>query len=419
MKTINKTRLRSVALAVLALLFLPLPSSGQELIRECNVKGDPAIVRALASDTWMVYYEEEFGGEFAKVTASGSTASNMLLGGVIAHVNDFEIVGDTLYFCGTSWNNTAVMGYFRLTGFPASQVYSCTVPLMATCRKLDVGHFNGTRHVVMVGDAILGTSHIVDARDLGLNQWNFNISRYTDINDIYDDVAITNSYVAVSARDTADKKAHLYYFNTPANGTSLLPQYGVPYLKPPHSSKVTVLLDCCGGDTICYLTRSTSNRFFIGVYKLQTASVPEYLREAAYTTASLLADIRYNPTVRCVAPLVYDLTNGYSSTYHFGFWGTLGATGHRFAGHKIMSLDALGNGRFIAAGMDANGYLCLYRHAYNVWASCADNASIVASSDFKASAKSTHDFTSRDYQVTAQSTYCIYGEINVTTICTQ
>lgn len=66
MKTINKTRLRSVALAVLALLFLPLPSSGQELIRECKVKGDPAIVRALASDTWMVYYEEEFGGRICQ-----------------------------------------------------------------------------------------------------------------------------------------------------------------------------------------------------------------------------------------------------------------------------------------------------------------------------------------------------------------
>ena len=41
--------------------------------------------------------KRSLGGEFAKVTASGSTASNMLLGGVIAHVNDFEIVGDTLY----------------------------------------------------------------------------------------------------------------------------------------------------------------------------------------------------------------------------------------------------------------------------------------------------------------------------------
>ena len=421
-----------MALAVLALLFL-LPSSatGQELIRECNVKGEPSLVRACSENVWMVYYEDGFGPTFAKVTSTGATADNICLYGLIAHVADFEIVNNILYFCGTSLSNTAVMGYFSLTNFPSTLVYTCTVPLIGNCRKLEAGYFNGTRHVLMIGDA-LGTSHIIDARDMGSNQWNFNISTYSDNDDFYDDVAVTDNYVVVSARNVAGNTARLYRFDQPAANSPLLPQINIPYMIPNHSCQGEVLLDECVGDTIAYLTRTSSTGFAVGICSMPGNFQTCHIRLASNTNPFELKDIKYNASVRRADAMMYDLANGSTSIFHithpiisvgiFPWVTSYSYTGHLFNNQKLLSLDALGNGRFIASGsgFNENGLLDLNKYIYDTWLLCF-NSTLITMTVPKF--PKTHDIKeqllSSNYQATAQSTYCMSNEIDVTTECQQ
>lgn len=428
----GRTGLKGMALTVLALLFL-LPSSaaGQELIRECNVKGEPSLVRACSENVWMVYYEDGFGPTFAKVTSTGATADNIGLFGLIAHVTDFEIVNNILYFCGTSANNTAVMGYFSLTNFPSTLVYTCTVPLIGNCRKLEAGYFNGTRHVLMIGDA-LGTSHIIDARDMGSSQWNFNISTYSSGDDFYDDVAVTDNYVVISARDTAQHSAHLYRFNYPTANLPLLPQYNVSYIVPNHSCQGEVLLDRCVGDTVAYLTRTSSTGFAVGICSMPGNFQTCHIRLASNTNPFELKDIKYNASVRRADAMMYDLANGSTSIFHITHPIILGGlipwvtsysyTGHLFNNQKLLSLDALGNGRFIASGSGFNEYglLDIYRYKYDTWLQCF-NSTLISMTDLKfPRTYDARDFQlSSNYQASAQSTYCIANYIDVTTECQQ
>ena len=432
MKTHNKTtRSRSVALAVLALLLIPLSSSGQELIRECNVKGEPSIVRACIENVWMVYYEDAFGPTFAKVTSTGATADNICLYGLIAHVADFEIVNNILYFCGTSLSNTAVMGYFSLTNFPSTLVYTCAVPLISNCRKLEAGYLNGTRHVVMIGDA-LGTSHIVDARDLGSNQWNFNISTYSSGDDLYDDVALTDNYVVISSRDTAHDSAHLYRLSYPAANSPLLPQYSISYMIPNHSCQGEVLLDECVGDTIAYLTRTSSTGFAVGICSMPVNFLTCNIRLASYTNPFELVDIKYNSSARRADAMMYDLSTGNTSIFHIIHPIISGGlspwifsypyTGHLFNNQKLMSLDALVNGRFIASGtgFNENGLLDLNKYIYDTWLLCFNSTQISMTVPKVSRKYSTrYSLLSSNYQATAQSTYCISNYIDVTTECQQ
>lgn len=425
------TGLKGMALAVLALLsLLPPSAAGQELIRECNVKGEPSLVRACSENVWMVYYEDGFGPSFAKVTSTGATADNIWLIGLIAHVTDFEIVNNILYFCGISANNTAVMGYFSLTNFPSTLVYTCTVPMISNCRKLEAGYFNGTRHVLMVGDA-LGTSHIIDARDMGSNQWNFNISTYSSEDDFYDDVAVTDNYVVISARDTAGK-ARLYRFNYPAANFPLLPQYNVSYMIPNHSCQGEVLLDRCVGDTVAYLTRTSSTGFAVGICSMPGNFLACHIRLASNTNPFELKDIKYNASVRHADAMMYDLANGSTSIFHITHPIILGGltpwiisysyTGHLFNNQKLMSLDALSNGRFIASGSGFNetGLLDIYRYKYDTWLLCF-NSTLISMTAPKnpRNIYTRYSFLSSNHQATAQSVYCLANTIDVTTECQQ
>ena len=427
----GRTGLKGMALAVLALLFLLPPSAtGQELIRECNVKGEPSLVRACIENVWMVYYEDAFGPTFAKVTSTGATADNICLYGLIAHVADFEIVNNILYFCGTSLSNTAVMGYFSLTNFPSTLVYTCAVPLISNCRKLEAGYLNGTRHVLMVGDA-LGTSHIIDARDLGSNQWNFNISTYSSGDDFYDDVALTDNYVVISARDTANN-ARLYRLNYPAANSPLLPQYSISYMIPNHSCQGEVLLDRCVGDTIAYLTRTSSTGFAVGICSMPANFLTCNIRLASYTNPFELVDIKYNSSARRADAMMYDLSTGSTSIFHIIHPIISGGlspwifsypyTGHLFNNQKLLSLDALVNGRFIASGtgFNENGLLDLNKYIYDTWLLCFNSTLITMTvPKFPRTHDAKDKLLSLNYQASAQSTYCMSNEIDVTTECQQ
>ncbi len=421
MKTITKTRLRRAALAVLALLLFPLSSTGQELIRECNVKGDPSLIRARTNNVWMIYYEDDvWGACFANVTSSGTTADFISVSPLIAHVYDFEILDDIVYFCGTSANNTAVMGYFSLTNFPMTPVYTCTIPLMSSCRKLEVGYLNGTRHVVMTGDAILGTSHIVDARDMGSNQWNFIISYFNDKINIYDDVAITDNYVVISARDTS-KNGYFYRFDYPANNTSLLPQLGKIYIRFNLNFSGEILLDRCLGDTLAYSAMIGSGNFVIGLYNVHAYNT--YNQYRASTSGNyLLTQFKYNSSVRQANTLIYNSTSGSTEIYKIGQTAGPGGnliipTGHKYDGESLLSLDTKSVGWFIASGWGDNGYLRIYRYTNTAWQQCATQ-SFIASNGIKLPTENKSFSLSGVYYVlTAQSSYCVADEITVSTEC--
>lgn len=379
MKTIYKkgrTGLKGMALAVLALLLLPpLFVNGQEFTKEMtNIKGASSIIRSWTNKIYMVSGLNNNVPFFAEINDVGITTDILHLTKIASYVYDFEILNDTLYFCGTKWGvegATAVMGYFCLTSFPSVQVYACTVPLMASCQKLEVGHFNGTRHVVMTGNAILGTSHIVDARDMGSDQWNFNIPYYTDEIDVYDDVALTDNYVVVSARDTALKEGYLCLFDQPAANSSLMPQSNAQYLKFMHDVYGNILLEHCTADTIAFLTQYAANGYATSILDVTN---PVFSTERLFpvsTDIMTMDDIRYNIYARRADVLMQNLTAGASEVLHVAFSPSTTVMGHQYYGENLLSLDELTNGYFVAVGIASSGSLGIYRCSFNSFPICS------------------------------------------------
>lgn len=380
-----KVNIQKGFFALLMLLILSSTAKSQEFIKIFPLqKSQDMIVRDYTGDKWVIYdryldnYLVVMQNVFLLVSENGASAPMLILPSSIKIVNDFEIFKDEVYFCGQDINNRAVMGRFSLQNFQNSQVCVWTLPEMYSFNKLDVGELNSTYHVMMTGEAALGSSHIVDAKRISSTQWDFNISKVLD-DWLFDDVAITTSKVAFSARQKKNNIGTLIEFPYPAMSLFIIPSSTVSYVNLYVSDGI--LLKATTGDQYAYLTNSSNSTYMgeaLGLTKVwefrlgsPTTPYPYYRR-----------DITYNPLANRVDILGWDSNHWKWSILHGFNPGSLPLAaiyGHEIGGHTIRSLDGIksANGLFIATGNAVTAdFLTLYRYKYDIWPGCLEQTSI-------------------------------------------
>ncbi len=157
-------------------------------------------------------------------------------------------------------------------------------------RKLKVFKKNGDTHLVMVGDGlhrlndiIGGGSIIVDAWSNNHSTWQFEYTMDYSGEMIYDDIAVTENYVVVSAQTSGSTSPSyapaLFYYSLPiSSGVSIFNTLGLNYIYTPYSLTDATLLQCnhsrllvteMGGDyfaTVCYAVIRGSTQATIVTY---------------------------------------------------------------------------------------------------------------------------------------------------------
>ena len=197
-------------------------------------------------------------------------------------VYDFRILGDNVYFCG--WKNEKIIigwfvinDVFFLNGDINLYIFQPTLAQFdrgwdsfESFRRLKVFERNGETHLVMVGNGIhvvnntySGGSVIVDAWTSNHTSWQFNYTMdYGGILN-YEDIAITDKYVVISAIDDSWQPNILYYLMPAMAGMSIFDAYSPnPITTPRYITDHNVLM--CNYD---WLVTEMINDEFVTVCK--------------------------------------------------------------------------------------------------------------------------------------------------------
>lgn len=420
-------------IACLVLLSVCMPSFGQEFIKRTPLeKSDSIIIRDVSGDSWLVYSHffdlaSTRRQAFVLFAEADATAEMMYLPDHVAHVNDFEIYDSIVYFAGDDHDGIAIMGYFDLATFPSSTVNICTVPLMASFHRLDVGVYDQTLHVFMTGDEVLGGGHFVDAWLTGTNVWQFDISINMEEVNRFDDVAALSFGVAVSGRKEVDNNGFIFFFSLPASGPSIFPA-SADYLRFSAIVDDRILLDAGSGNELAYVFHNSAGYDEVGA--LNWTTVNQYYTLATTSTPGtyLTSDISYGHTANR-AELLMPHPGTFSQEIYTAYCPPVITpvppvyySGHKFNDERLYSLDAIrsSSGLFVAAGH--GGYsenLSIYRYHSNSWPeqACFSYSSLPYGSPDHKVPNDILSFDGYSFEIEAVGEKCQDAIIPVTTEC--
>ena len=166
-------------------------------------------------------------------------------------IYDFEILNDTIYFCGTGYATiagAAIIGYFDLATLyslaPANVQY-IPMPLMKKITMIETDYIAWRIHVVGIGESIQSEGMMVDLIKEP-TYWNVNFSVVGGDTVILSDLEILSGYVVVTSKMpsidpvySAIDKGRLWYIKKPTTpGISLFPN-NVDYKDLPSVYNVT------------------------------------------------------------------------------------------------------------------------------------------------------------------------------------
>lgn len=245
---------------VLACLLMPMTMSGQEMIREIyGVTSDVTFARSMLSfKQWVVYNDNNKMSLFGRMDTSG-------YGNVFVkteqhiNVNDIELVGQTLYFCGSMFNfddevmdDVGVMGYFSLWDFNNPSTMTINYIFFnefSELKKLTYYTRNSTSHVCMVGTGKDKMDYIVDAyrTPAGASPtggyWKRGWMYMPNIDAVFDDIISYGDDIAVSARiEDATEVQICFIAKTPLVDVPFYTSSPVDMVKVPDAPMGQVLL---------------------------------------------------------------------------------------------------------------------------------------------------------------------------------
>lgn len=245
---------------VLACLLMPMTMSGQEMIREIyGVTSDVTFARSMSSyERWVVYNDNNKMSLFGRMDTSG-------YGNVFVktqqhiNVNDIELVGQTLYFCGSMYNNdddvkddVGVMGYFSLWDFNNPSTMKINYIFFnefSELKKLTYCQWNATSHVCMVGTGKDKMDYIVDAyrTPAGASPtggyWKRGWMYMPNIDAVFDDIISYGDDVVVSARTDDTTEVQICFIaKTPLVDVPFYTTSPVDMVKVPDAPMEQVLL---------------------------------------------------------------------------------------------------------------------------------------------------------------------------------
>lgn len=415
-----RKNIQNIIVILLPLLLLSPTVHGQEFTKVITLpKSQDMIVRDYAGNVWVVYDKylatTDLASAFLLVSETGATAPMLTLPPVKT-VKDFEIYGDDVFFCGQDTNSRAVLGRFSLQGFPQSEVCIWTIPEMYSFNKLDVKEINHTLHVMMTGEAALGSYHIIDAWQQFPVQWSFNISKVID-GWQFDDVVITSSDVIFSALRRKDNRGTLIKFYHPGMSQSILPSMSTPYYVLPSGSNI--LLKATPTANYVFLTNTASGGIAGEALGLSISWSKTF--GTLWTTYPIVGrDLAFHPQTGRMDVLSVGVPGTAACMLHlFGSATPTMIDGHSVMLNDIFSVDDIASvsGTFIAAGVSVTlDFLTLYRYKYDRWEDCFEEDSIGYGYPITGSEFGKMDIFYRHFSISAE---CGYGEAGVANVFTE
>ncbi len=397
MKT-TRTKHRFFLRLVAAILFLSssAPSFGQEITRDAaNFLCDTSIIRSLAGDASLICDRTTRSSFTMMPGGAGVVPPPMFLDSFL--VNDFEVMGNMVYFCGykmVDGKKKGAFGHFDLVTFPISTVFYYATGSYEEMRKIDVYELNiqfqYETHLVMTGTTTGGRSDALLDMNLSV-PYGINCQAYVsnEENEIFDDVAVTKNNVVVSVRKEAYgfPVIDFWQFPQPTTLGSFILSSGFDRLRLASPVVETpVFLEHTANDKFAAVSKVNGfNRmvFMKPDVLTNTCKIVEIYgdelktlipMDIKYNTKGKVYDIlarRYRPkdSVKYDPPMrIYHVTapviNGYAP-YGEGIW---------YPDHSVWSIDPKNNPQndmFVASG-SWGGTLSFFRYWHNQWVKCPE-----------------------------------------------
>ena len=364
-----------------ALLFLLLaqlaavPSArAQEYIKEVVLQESRFnIIREYRANTRIVYTKESstnYGGEFLMITESGITTPLISLRDDIS-VSDFEILNDTVYFCGISYlyYTRGIVGYFPLSSFPTSSVDIIFTTDYEQFIKLEAFHskYGGQLHLALTGKMRDGAYCLVDVPNptsgTPCSFYHIYLPDYIAA----DDVAVTSNYIVATVRNSRDNhEGKLYYFAHPSPGMTFF--YGiVNTLYVDYNITSFMHLEACYDDffVVSYRTTYLEDPWIhVKGYTGTTNNPGDAAIHTQYVN-HYPVDVKYSSQGEDLDVLSVELTGTDTNSviYHIPYSGYV--MSRRYNDQLMCSLDYLQTDSlcFIASGRGPNGLLWVYKYS--------------------------------------------------------
>lgn len=395
----------------LAVLLLPLLSiHGQEKTEWLySLRSEKSIIREITDGKWLVYSDAS-GPLFSLVVDGSPNVYFFFLSDVFESVSDFEIDGDSAYFCGMLKSGVPAMGIFDHTALSVPTPYAPTVVYTEFSGAdeligIEIMEADGCKekHVVMIGKQN-GMGILVDALPIATG-WNAyyillldKFYNYT----IHDDLAITDSDVVVTSyieknepdRDTLFSIAQGYIWlikkpygvGVPLTANPPFYVY-VPYIKR-YSPFVVASCEgnACVAATMAFAKTPSSYVPGINVYGCIGKNVVHKVRLGGITTLDVLKDICYDPLSQTTELLTRRKNNTVDESLIYTLWQSSATAtsvqGHRYADQRLNSLihQSPNSNQFIGSGVDINNnyHLFIYRYNNNEWDTCTSSVECTA-----------------------------------------
>lgn len=359
-----------------------------------NVKSDTSIVRRVDSQNRLVYNSHINDNRFMMYTDNSTSTQNLILPDDV-YVSDFMVRDGMVYFCGRKIESSvknAMLGFFDLASYPNSTVYYYTNNYYAEFDKIEsytvYSASSSQLHIVLTAKKADGDWTLMDSYELSLNRWGF-VEMLCDstAGHTFLSLAVTDSYVlATSVKQTfSTANSYLWYLTKPTVFNSTMFQTLVKRRKHPGISSRSMRVGQAVSNrfiTACIDgTQSLDVRLYNGVYFIGGCKIP------LNSFNPIVKCMKYNTDQGDMDILVYDpLKDGYnggsSRVFHLP-WVIPSARDmisyHNYSGHRLFSLDYLGNftGCFATSGLiPGEDVLRLYKYYYDGVGTCETMQSV-------------------------------------------
>ena len=325
MKSLRHTRIHGLratlcrALLPLGLLLLAMPAFGQTYFSNANVTCAGTITR---NESGHLYHYMKTGSTSGVLlttctpTSLGLSYSAISISGY--NIQDFTIVGDTVYICGEDASGKGFYGWSTLAGFPNAtwniyKIYSSIFSYTTDVKRIRVFRSNGDLHVLLVGRYYNVLSHLNMGSIIHVKNNNQCTIAYSLI-EYFDDIAVLDHYVATASRKYSNNTHPLCMRVLSKNNFSLSNGlFGYYYVWGVQETLSRIQLQNVGSDRFVSVYNNDT-AFYINTYTVSS----DYLHLHNYCTINtdsipIISDIAYNDADKTIE-ILYNVNNvGFAS----------------------------------------------------------------------------------------------------------
>lgn len=229
LKTMLKKNIKLIL--VMSAMILAGQDATAQLINRWIIPGfkdSETIVRRWNSSNTVGYGTDSVGENCFFIWDYNATSPPLLASiiplptGLVVH--DFQILNDTVYFCGSD-SYQGIVGFFDIndilsggTTINYADLSPISGPYVTCARRMDVFKFKGATHIAFVGDMLSTTSGLpITTTTIGDTYWDgasWFVDYYLTNGDMtYTDIAAGTSHIVVAAKEKSTSDCYVQAFN--------------------------------------------------------------------------------------------------------------------------------------------------------------------------------------------------------------